>query len=121
MEKKTHLKFNQREESTNYLPFSISYFSPTVLTTHSPEFTGLKLEIISLINLLFHFCLIRNNNSESRSWQKFWIRIRNTYLNGMRRSWKLSFVSSKLTGLKFCPAVECLSTSWDIFSFSMRA
>ena len=28
--KKTHLKFNQKEESTNYLSFFISYYSPTI-------------------------------------------------------------------------------------------
>ena len=28
--KSTHLKFNQKEEFTNDLPFSISYYSPTV-------------------------------------------------------------------------------------------
>ena len=27
--KKTHLKFKQKEESTNYLPFSILYYCPT--------------------------------------------------------------------------------------------
>ena len=26
---KKHLKFNQKEESTNHLPFSISYYRPT--------------------------------------------------------------------------------------------
>ena len=35
--KKKHLKFNQRGESINYLPFSISYYSPTV-GTQGPEF-----------------------------------------------------------------------------------
>ena len=32
-------KFNQKEESTNYLPFSISYYSPTVQYTHTVQNT----------------------------------------------------------------------------------
>ena len=41
---------------TNYLPFSISHYSPVVLHTYSPESSGLKLEI-NLYNVLafFHF------------------------------------------------------------------
>ena len=51
---KKKLKFNQEEEFTSYLPFSISHYSPTL---HSTEFTGLKLEIIFFIYLLFHYLL----------------------------------------------------------------
>ena len=49
------------------MPFSISYYR-----THSPEFKGLKLEII-FFYLLFHFSWIqiRNNKSGSRSRVKF--------------------------------------------------
>ena len=34
---KTHLKFILKEESTNYLPFSISYYTPTVQTYSNYE------------------------------------------------------------------------------------
>ena len=30
-------KFNQKEESTNYLPFSISYYNPTVHTVQNSQ------------------------------------------------------------------------------------
>ena len=36
--KQNHIKFNHKEESINYLPFSISFYSPTY-STQSPEFT----------------------------------------------------------------------------------
>ena len=65
---KKFLKFNQKEESTNYLPFSVSYYSPTVCT-HSQEFTGLKWEITFLF--LCNFFWIRNSNSVSGSRQNF--------------------------------------------------
>ena len=47
-----NLKFSQKEESTNYLQFSISYCSPAV---HTPEFTGLKLEIKFYLSALLFF------------------------------------------------------------------
>ena len=38
-----HLKFNQNEESTNYLPFSISYYSPTVHIVQNSKALNEKL------------------------------------------------------------------------------
>ena len=58
-----HLKFNHKEESVNYLPFSISYYSPTVHKVQN-----------SHRNYIFSW--IRNNNSGTGSRQKF--RIHNT-------------------------------------------
>ena len=61
-------KFNQKIESTNYLPF-FSYYS-----THSPEFSGQKLKIkLSFFSIIFGW--IRNINFESGSMR---IRICNT-------------------------------------------
>ena len=61
---KRHLKFNQKEEYTNDLPFSISYYSPH--STLSPE-----LEIKFLFICSFFFCWIRIRNNNSRSRKKF--------------------------------------------------
>ena len=48
------------------------YFILESYSTHSTEFTGLKLEIIFFIYLLLlFFCWILNNNSGSGSRQKF--------------------------------------------------
>ena len=35
---KKHLNFNQKEEFINYLPLSISYYSPTVQTVQNSQF-----------------------------------------------------------------------------------
>ena len=40
-----HIWKFQKEESTNFLPFSISHYSPTVLQYYSPECTDLKIRI----------------------------------------------------------------------------
>ena len=73
--KKTHLKFNQKEESTGtkYLPFSISYYSTlsTVLQHTQSRIRRPKMRNKIFIYLLFHFCWIQNNNSGSGSRQKF--------------------------------------------------
>ena len=61
---KRHLEFNQKEEYTNDLPFSISYYSPH--STLSPE-----LEIKFLFICSFFFCWIRIRNNNSRSRKKF--------------------------------------------------
>ena len=57
---------NQKEESINYLPFSISQYSPTVLL-YSPEFSGLNFKIKVLIYLLFNSCWIRIHNTGTRT------------------------------------------------------
>ena len=49
--KKTHLKFNQKDEYINYLPFSISYYSPTVHKVQNSQRNN------SFIYLLFHIQL----------------------------------------------------------------
>ena len=69
---KKYLKFNQKEESTNCLPFSISYYTVQSDSTHSLEFTGIKLKILLLFIGPFFFCWIqiRNNNSISGSGRK---------------------------------------------------
>ena len=66
-----HLKFNQKEESINYLPFSISYYCTVLQYTQS----RIHREITVLFIFSFIFCWIRiwNNNSGSGSRQKFWI------------------------------------------------
>ena len=51
--KQNHLKFNHNEESINYLPFSVSYYSPTV-----PVHKGKNLQRNYIfIYLLFHILL----------------------------------------------------------------
>ena len=52
------VKFNQKEESPNYLPFSISYSSPT------GQFTQSRIHLLKLSIYSFIFCWIwiRNNN-----------------------------------------------------------
>ena len=64
---KKHLKFKQKEESINYLPFSILYYSPTVNKVSNSQRNN------SFIYLLyFIFCWIRiwNNNFGPGSRQK---------------------------------------------------
>ena len=65
---KKHLKFNQKEESTNYLPFS-SY--NTVLQYTQSRIHRPKMRNKILFTCFFIFCWIRiriwNNNSGSRS------------------------------------------------------
>ena len=54
------IKFNQKEETTNYKPFSSSHGSTvqcTLYSTPSTEFTHLKLEEFFFIHLLFHVLL----------------------------------------------------------------
>ena len=59
---KKKLKFNQKEESNLYLPFTISYYcSPTVQ----------KVQNSQLFICSFTFCWIRNYNTGSGSIQKF--------------------------------------------------
>ena len=63
--KKTHLKFNhQKEEFTNYLPISVSYYSPTVHTVQK-----------IFIYLLFQFLLHPEPGKSSGSMR---VRIQNT-------------------------------------------
>ena len=73
------VKSNKKEESINYLPFSILHY--TVLQYDSPESSGLKIMNNILIYLLFHSCWIRNNNpvpEKSSGSDRIWIRIHNT-------------------------------------------
>ena len=58
-----HLKFNQKEEFINYTVYAIFYFILQSNSTHSPEFTGLKLEIPFLFISSFIFCWIRIRNT----------------------------------------------------------
>ena len=51
--KQNHLKFNHKEESINYLPFSISYYSPTVHKVQNSKRKNI------FIYLLFHILLDR--------------------------------------------------------------
>ena len=51
------IKFNQKEETTNYKPFSSSHGSTVQCTLYSTEFTHLKLEEFFFIHLLFHVLL----------------------------------------------------------------
>ena len=68
---KKHLKFSQKEESINYLPFS-TYFILQSNSTHSLEFTDLKLEIKFWFTCFFIVCWIRiRNNINSGSREKF--------------------------------------------------
>ena len=46
--KQNHLKFNRKEESINYLPFSISYYSPTAHKVQNSKRNHI------FISLLFH-------------------------------------------------------------------
>ena len=41
--KQNHLKFNHKEESINYLPFFISYYSPTVHKVQNSQITFLLI------------------------------------------------------------------------------
>ena len=52
-----NLKFNQKEESTgtNYLPFSISYFSPQYTHCHLVQNSQAYNDKKCFIDLLFHF------------------------------------------------------------------
>ena len=54
--KKTHLKFNHKEESINYLRFSISYYT---------QYTQSRIqrEVIFLFICSFIFCRIRIHNT----------------------------------------------------------
>ena len=55
---KKHLKFNQKEESTNYLLFSISYYTKyTVLQYTQSRIHKPKMRYKIFIDLLFHFLL----------------------------------------------------------------
>ena len=65
---KTH-KLNQKEESTNYLPLStVQYFMLQSFSTHSPDFTGLKLEKCYIFFFCsFIFCWIRTKITDLES------------------------------------------------------
>ena len=74
--KQNHLKFNHNEEAINYLPFSISSFSPTV---HKVQNSQRNYIICSFI---FSWIRIRNINSGSgKSSGSMRIRIHNTGKN----------------------------------------
>ena len=45
-----HLKFNHKEESISYLPFSISYYSPRSYSTQSPELKEKQLFYLSALS-----------------------------------------------------------------------
>ena len=67
--KQNHLKFNHKEESINYLPFSISYYSPTVHKVQNSKRNNIFLY------LLFHILLDPDPGKSSESMR---IRIHNT-------------------------------------------
>ena len=94
--KKKKIKFNQKEESTNFLPFSISYCC-TSYNTHSPEFAGLKFEIQFSFICSFIFG---------------WIRIRNTGFIGTGTYLQHVFI---LTGprIKFLFIRPCLDLGFN--------
>ena len=56
--KQNHLKFNHKEESINYLPFSTSYYSPTK--------SRIQREITFLFICSFIFCWIRIHNTAKK-------------------------------------------------------
>ena len=74
---KKHLIINQKGESTNYLSFSISHYSPSVIL-YSLESAGLKLEVHFKSICSFILAGPGTNNSGSGSGIKFRIRIHNT-------------------------------------------
>ena len=57
--KQNHLKFNYKEESINYLPFAISYYS-----TQSPEFTDKLHFYLSALSYLAGSMRIRIHNTD---------------------------------------------------------
>ena len=63
-----YFKFNHKEEFTNYLTFSMSKYSPTILYTQS-KIHRPKIKYLFIYSFIFCWIRIRNNNSGSR--QKF--------------------------------------------------
>ena len=61
--KKIHLKFNHKDESIHYLPFSISYYSPRVHKVQNSQRNNI------FMYLLFYILLKKKSKKEAR-WRK---------------------------------------------------
>ena len=97
--KQNHFKFNHKEESIYYLPFSISK-------------SRIHREITFLLtcSFIFSWIRIRNNNSGSR--QKFWIHADpdpnpdpQQWAKQQRKKWRITKNEQKTLRYKYCETV----------------